>query len=118
MGSHLNLLDEPVLMEVPKPMQNEFGIHHRLESCALVQQGIILSVQWENQLSCTVSMHVRWIYRKWQHNLKTVQSHDVAPSLYCTAISIDSPHIRKDGANHLNFLLDTALSSLSLFSAV
>ena len=34
-----------------------------------------------------------------------VQSHDVAPSLYCTAISIDSPHIHKDGANYLNLLL-------------
>ena len=30
--------------------------------------------------------------------LKTVQSHDVAPSLCCTVISIDSPHMRSDGA--------------------
>ena len=29
----LNRLDEPVLMAVPKPMQTEFDIHHRLESC-------------------------------------------------------------------------------------
>ena len=40
--------------------------------------------------------------KKWQYNLETVQSHDVAPSLYSTAISIDSSHIRKDGANYLN----------------
>ena len=33
MGYRLNRLDEPVLMAVPKPMQTEFGIHHRLESC-------------------------------------------------------------------------------------
>ena len=33
MGYRLNRLDEPVLMAVPKPMQIEFGIHHRLESC-------------------------------------------------------------------------------------
>jgi len=31
---------------------------------------------------------------------------DVAPSLYCTVISIDSPHMRKDGANYLKFLLN------------
>ena len=34
-----------------------------------------------------------------------VQHHDSVPSLNCTAISIDSPHIRKDGANYLNLLL-------------
>ena len=33
MGYHLNRLDEPVLMAVPKPMQTKFDIHHRLESC-------------------------------------------------------------------------------------
>ena len=33
MGYRLNHLDEPVLMAVPKPMQTEFDIHHRLESC-------------------------------------------------------------------------------------
>ena len=32
-GYHLNRLDEPVFMAVSKPMQTEFGIHHRLESC-------------------------------------------------------------------------------------
>ena len=31
-GYRLNRLDESVLMAVPKPMQTEFGIHHRLES--------------------------------------------------------------------------------------
>ena len=34
-----------------------------------------------------------------------LQSHDVAPSLYCTVISIDSPHMGKDGSNYLKFLL-------------
>ena len=33
MGYRLNRLDEPVFMAVSKPMQTEFGIHHRLESC-------------------------------------------------------------------------------------
>ena len=33
MGYHLNRLDEPIFMAVSKPMQTEFGIHHRLESC-------------------------------------------------------------------------------------
>ena len=33
MGYRLNCLDEPVIMAVSKPMQTEFGIHHRLESC-------------------------------------------------------------------------------------
>ena len=28
-----------------------------------------------------------------------MQSHDVVPSLYCTVISIDSPHMRQDGEN-------------------
>ena len=28
------------------------------------------------------------------------------PALYSTAISIDSPHIRKDGAKYLNLLLN------------
>ena len=33
MGYLLNCLDEPVFMAVSKPLLNEFGIHHRLESC-------------------------------------------------------------------------------------
>ena len=33
MGYRLNRLDEPVFMAVSKPMQTEFGIHHRLECC-------------------------------------------------------------------------------------
>ena len=32
-GYRLNCLDEPVFVTVSKPMQTEFGIHHRLESC-------------------------------------------------------------------------------------
>ena len=34
MGYRLNRLDEPVFMAGRKPMQTEFGIHHRLDSCA------------------------------------------------------------------------------------
>ena len=34
MGYRLNRLDEPVFMAVSKPLLTEFGIHHRLESCA------------------------------------------------------------------------------------
>ena len=33
MGYRLNRLDEPVFIEVSKPLLTEFGIHHRLESC-------------------------------------------------------------------------------------
>ena len=57
---------------------------------------------WDNLhrlYACAVNLY------KWQYNIKTEQSHDVAPSLYSTAISIDSPHIRKDGAKYLNLLL-------------
>ena len=35
-----------------------------------------------------------------------VQHHDSVPSLNCTAISIDSPHMHRDGANYLNLLLN------------
>ena len=35
MGYGLNRLDEPVFMAGPKPMQTEFGIHQRLESCEM-----------------------------------------------------------------------------------
>ena len=37
-GYHLNCLDEPVYLAVSKPLLTEFGIHHRLDSCALLQQ--------------------------------------------------------------------------------
>ena len=32
----MNCLDEPILIAVSKPFLPEFGIHHRLESCAWV----------------------------------------------------------------------------------
>ena len=35
MGYRLNRLDEPVFMAGPKPMRIEYGIHQRLESCAI-----------------------------------------------------------------------------------
>ena len=35
MGYRLNRLDEPIFMAVSKPLLNEIGIHHRLESCAV-----------------------------------------------------------------------------------
>ena len=34
MGYRFNCLDEPAFVTVSKSMQNEFGIHHKLESCA------------------------------------------------------------------------------------
>ena len=36
MGYRLTRLDEPVFIAVSKPLLTEFGIHHRLESCALL----------------------------------------------------------------------------------
>ena len=36
MGYRLNRLDEPVFIAVSKPLLTEFGIHHRLESCAIL----------------------------------------------------------------------------------
>ena len=33
MGYRLKRLDEPIFMAGPKPMQTDFGIHQRLESC-------------------------------------------------------------------------------------
>ena len=36
MGYRLNRLDEPVLIAVSKPLLTEFGIHHGLESCAVL----------------------------------------------------------------------------------
>ena len=36
MGYHLNRLDEPFFMAVPKPLLTEFGVHYRLESCGLL----------------------------------------------------------------------------------
>ena len=38
MGYRLNRLDEPVFIAVSKPLLTEFGIHHRLESCAVFQK--------------------------------------------------------------------------------
>ena len=35
MGYRFNCPDGPALMAVPKPILTEFGIHQRLESCAL-----------------------------------------------------------------------------------
>ena len=40
MGYRLNCLDEPVLMAELKPMQTEFDIYHRLESCGPASNGL------------------------------------------------------------------------------
>ena len=40
MGYRLNRLDDPVFLAVSKPLLTEFGIHLRLESCA-VEFGLI-----------------------------------------------------------------------------
>ena len=39
MGYCLSHRDEPVLMEVPKPLLGEFGQYHVLESCVLKYHG-------------------------------------------------------------------------------
>ena len=45
MGYCLNRLDEPVFIAVSKPLLTEFGIHHRLESCAyLIMTSSILQL--------------------------------------------------------------------------
>ena len=51
MGYRLNRLDESVFMAVSKPMQTEFGIHHRLESCeAYLKQGCLIEkAYWAKQ---------------------------------------------------------------------
>ena len=38
MGYRLNRLNEPDIGTVSNPMQTEFGIHHRLESCAYLTE--------------------------------------------------------------------------------
>ena len=49
MGYRLNRLDEPIFMAVPKPMQTEFGIHLRLESCAASYlEHIVSSLNFRN----------------------------------------------------------------------
>ena len=45
--------------------------------------------------SCAVNLY------KWQYNTKMVQHGDSVPSLNCTAITIDSPHMHRDGAGKL-----------------
>ena len=42
MGYHLNRLDEPVLIAVSKPLLTEFGIHPRLESCAVFSDNFVM----------------------------------------------------------------------------
>ena len=53
MGYRLNRLDESVLMAVPKPMQTEFGIHYRLQSC-----GKSLTIEYE--------IHWKVIFSDWK----------------------------------------------------
>ena len=67
MAYRLNCLDEPVFMAVSKPMQTEFGIHHRLESCGvfwnnysdLVNMFIIKkSIKRSNLTTCELSVEL------------------------------------------------------------
>ena len=44
MGYHLNRLDVPVSMAVPKPMLTEFDIHYRLESCDYIRVALARDV--------------------------------------------------------------------------
>ena len=45
---HLNRLDEPVFIAVPKPMLTEFGIQQRLKSCAPVVVCVVNSLNVES----------------------------------------------------------------------
>ena len=54
MGYRLNRLDEPVFIAVSKPLLTEFGIHHRLESCAV----FLFFVQKSVKKAKTIQMKV------------------------------------------------------------
>ena len=56
MGYRLICLDEHVFMAVPKPMLTEFGICHRLESCASLYCGLRLILVYPNHLDEPVFM--------------------------------------------------------------
>ena len=54
MGYRLNRLDEPVFRAVSKPLLTEFGIHHRLESCAwysLAEINQVIEVAFSDHIS-------------------------------------------------------------------
>ena len=55
MGYRLNRLDEPVFMAVSKLLLTEFGIHHRLESCALFS-----AKPWHRQFCSEASLYYLW----------------------------------------------------------
>ena len=42
MGYRLNRLDEPIFTAVSKPLLTEFGIYHRLESCAVFSDNFVM----------------------------------------------------------------------------
>ena len=44
MGYRLNRPDEPVLIAASKTLLTEFGIHHRLESCAHLELKFVLKL--------------------------------------------------------------------------
>ena len=56
MGYRLNRLDEPVFIEVSKPLLTEFGIHYRLESCVeqtnckKLNNVILNSLRWKQEI--------------------------------------------------------------------
>ena len=52
MGYRLNRLDKPVLMAGAEPMQTEFDIHHRLESCDWINLNWIQFESFKSNCNC------------------------------------------------------------------
>ena len=62
MGYRLNCLDEPIFIAVLKPLLTEFGIHHRLESCApyyVLLKPWFKRMAWPKPLLTKFDIHLR-----------------------------------------------------------
>ena len=81
MGYRLNRLDEPIFMAVSKPMQTEFGIHHRLESCALFS-----AKPWHRQFCSEASLYYLW--RLWSQSRTAKPSSSVSTFTDQTAVVV------------------------------
>ena len=60
---YLNRLYEPIFMAGPKPMQTEFGIHHRLNSCGrnnVSPRGFVTSLDFEWAKKIYFSLRSNW----------------------------------------------------------
>ena len=56
----MNRLDEPVFMAVSKPMQTEFDIHHRLESCG--PQSMVGETLFSSVPATALSQTLEWLF--------------------------------------------------------